>query len=136
METTLFTYKGRITRTSYWTSFIIATLVQYIILKTTIKNPTFGVLGYPLFLISGYFLLIQGIKRMHDIGKSGWNFIIPLYGLILLLTEGDSGTNKYGSSPKEIGSNETGLSEIIMTVLLCSFIICILFAILVLTKLI
>jgi uncharacterized membrane protein YhaH (DUF805 family) len=55
-----------------------------------------------------------GVRRMHDIGKSGWYIIIPIYNLILACTEGDQGTNEYGPDPKndfeEI--NEIGTTEV------------------------
>jgi len=41
-----------------------------------------------------------GVRRMHDVGKSGWYLLIPLYNLILACTDGDSGDNEYGSNPK------------------------------------
>jgi uncharacterized membrane protein YhaH (DUF805 family) len=37
---------------------------------------------------------------MHDVGKSGWHLLIPVYNLILLLTEGTRGPNEYGEDPK------------------------------------
>lgn len=47
------------------------------------------------------------VRRLHDIGKSGWNiliFIIPIVGWILLIVwlcqDSDAVTNKYGESPK------------------------------------
>lgn len=47
------------------------------------------------------------VRRMHDIGKSGWNWLIgliPLVGAIVLLVflcrEGDSTPNEYGNPPK------------------------------------
>ena len=41
-----------------------------------------------------------GVRRMHDVGKSGWFVLIPIYNLILAVTEGDKGDNKYGPDPK------------------------------------
>jgi len=57
-------------------------------------------------------LLIPGlavsVRRLHDIGKSGWNLLwafLPLIGIILLLVwncrKGDAGDNDYGSDPLE-----------------------------------
>lgn len=48
------------------------------------------------------------VRRLHDIGKSGWFYLIgfvPLIGQIILIiwfaTEGNKGANEYGHNPKE-----------------------------------
>jgi uncharacterized membrane protein YhaH (DUF805 family) len=41
-----------------------------------------------------------GVRRMHDVGKSGWYILIPIYNLILFCTNGDTGPNEYGPDPK------------------------------------
>jgi uncharacterized membrane protein YhaH (DUF805 family) len=38
---------------------------------------------------------------MHDIGKSGWFFLIPVYNLILACKAGTEGENRYGADPKQ-----------------------------------
>ena len=56
-------------------------------------------------------LLLPGmavaVRRLHDVGKSGWMLLaglIPLIGaiwlLVLMVTEGEQGENKYGANPK------------------------------------
>ncbi|MFN3568205.1 MAG: DUF805 domain-containing protein [Caldimicrobium sp.] len=49
------------------------------------------------------------VRRLHDVGKSGWWILIslvPFIGLIwllvLLCTDSQPGENKYGPNPKEI----------------------------------
>ena len=42
-------------------------------------------------------ILFLGIRRMHDINKSGWHILIPLYSFILTFKKGYTGNNKYGS---------------------------------------
>lgn len=42
-------------------------------------------------------LISVGIRRMHDVNKSGWFFLIPIYNLILAIRKGDEVPNKYGS---------------------------------------
>jgi len=42
------------------------------------------------------------IRRMHDTGRSGWYVLFPIYNLVLFLTDGDFGTNKYGDDPRII----------------------------------
>ena len=48
-----------------------------------------------------------GIRRLHDISKSGWSYLVilvPLVGWIILLIwfcrDSDPGDNQYGSNPK------------------------------------
>jgi uncharacterized membrane protein YhaH (DUF805 family) len=41
-----------------------------------------------------------GVRRMHDVGKSGWFLLIPIYNLVLACTDGEQGPNQYGSDPK------------------------------------
>jgi len=41
-----------------------------------------------------------GVRRMHDVGKSGWFVLIPIYNFILAVTEGEKGDNQYGDDPK------------------------------------
>jgi len=37
---------------------------------------------------------------MHDVNKSGWFILIPIYNPILYCTAGTEGPNQYGSDPK------------------------------------
>ena len=39
-------------------------------------------------------LIIEGIKRSHDTGSSGWYILIPFYGLVLLFKNSEVGINK------------------------------------------
>jgi uncharacterized membrane protein YhaH (DUF805 family) len=39
------------------------------------------------------------IRRMHDVGKSGWYSLIPIYNLVLFFTKGDENENQYGANP-------------------------------------
>nr|WP_280638273.1 DUF805 domain-containing protein [Hymenobacter sp. 5317J-9] len=62
-----------------------------------------GLLAVALFIPG----LAVGVRRLHDVGKSGWFTLIvfvPLVGAIWLLvlacTEGTPGPNQYGEDPK------------------------------------
>ena len=37
---------------------------------------------------------------MHDVGKSGWFLLVPIYSLILACTDSEAGDNQYGPNPK------------------------------------
>ncbi|MNR34825.1 Inner membrane protein YhaI [compost metagenome] len=82
-------------------------------------------LGYGLLMLYGLGTMVPSlavsVRRMHDIGKSGWTIfvaMIPLVGpiwiLVLFFTEGDRGENYYGTDPKnEIEEiNEIGNVEL------------------------
>jgi uncharacterized membrane protein YhaH (DUF805 family) len=108
-------FSGRARRKEYWMFFLfnlifsIVAIVLDNLLGTAIKD-----LGYGL--ISGlYFLavLIPGlavtVRRLHDVGKSGWWIfisLVPLIGsiwlLVLLATDSQPVENGYGSNPKEV----------------------------------
>lgn len=120
-------FNGRARRSEYWYYALASALISLVLMIVdNVAGLTFGVgesgiLGgiYSLaVLLPGLAVLV---RRLHDVGKSGWFFfivLIPLAGaiwlLIVLCTEGDSGTNAYGPDPKnefdeinEIGSVES-----------------------------
>lgn len=41
-----------------------------------------------------------GARRMHDIGRSGWWFIVPIVNVVLALFEGSQGENQFGHDPR------------------------------------
>jgi uncharacterized membrane protein YhaH (DUF805 family) len=50
------------------------------------------------------------IRRMHDIGKSGWFSLVPIYGpLICLFKKGDISANKYGPPTDSIESGKNDI---------------------------
>ena len=56
---------------------------------------------YPLYVMALFIpSLAVGIRRMHDVNKSGWYILIPIYSLILCFTKGTEGPNDYGVDPK------------------------------------
>lgn len=81
------------------------------VLGLTIGNLPYGI----LYFIYAFAVLIPGfavaVRRLHDVGKSGWMVfiaLIPLVGpiwlLVLLATDGQVGSNKWGANPKESSS--------------------------------
>ena len=84
------------------------------IIFTIVASIIDGVLGMPIFyLVYALAMLIPGlavaVRRLHDVGKSGWMLLIgliPLIGgiwlLVLMVTDSQAGANKWGENPKEI----------------------------------
>ena len=115
-------FSGRARRKEYW----MFTLVYVIILTgCTVLDNVLGTvfmmdagplgeisMGYGwAYTICGLIHFIPGlglaVRRLHDVGKSGWFyliFLIPFIGavwlLVLFCLEGKKEDNKYGSNPK------------------------------------
>ena len=108
------TFSGRSQRAEYW-YFTLFYIVGIFIL--TIIDMMIGTFNEAagIGILSGSFLfshfipsLAVSIRRLHDINKTGWWYlinIIPLIGLIIffIFTILDSKeNNEYGENPKEI----------------------------------
>lgn len=125
-------FKGRARRSEYW----YYNLMQLVIFLSLL---ILGAIGGSLFdsvpggLLIAYFIFVfyslatliptlgVVVRRLHDVGKSGWFYfigLIPVVGgiwlLVLMCTEGDHGENDYGPDPKnEIEEiNEIGKVEL------------------------
>lgn len=119
-------FSGRARRSEYWyyhlAAIMISTILRIIdnLLGLTLDVSGIGIIGliYSLLVFLPGFAVM--VRRLHDVGKSGWFFLIAFTGigiiwlLVLFCTEGDQGTNKYGPDPKnefdeidEIGTAET-----------------------------
>lgn len=114
-------FKGRARRKEYWMFVLfnmIAAIIAMILDNVFHTGFTMDVQGMEVPLGYGWIYCIYAlaiilpslavfVRRMHDIGKSGWWFfitLIPLVGaiwmLVLLCKAGDVGDNNYGSDPK------------------------------------
>ncbi|HAL57302.1 MAG TPA: DUF805 domain-containing protein [Bacteroidetes bacterium] len=100
-------FKGRARRKEYWMFVLFNILFATVALIIDFVLGTY-LLVYGLYLLA---VIIPGIavtvRRLHDVGKSGWWYfiaLIPFIGaiwlLVLLCTDGNPGENNYGSSPK------------------------------------
>jgi len=93
------TFSGRARRSEYWYfslfNVIIAIVLGIIggLMGTTVISNIYTL----VILIPG---IAVAVRRMHDVGKSGWFILIPIYNLILACTNGVSGDNEYGADPK------------------------------------
>jgi uncharacterized membrane protein YhaH (DUF805 family) len=107
-------FSGRARRKEYWIFvlfnilfLILATILDYT-LGTNFKPLPYGV----FYCLYGLAVLLPGlavtVRRLHDIGKSGWWYfigLIPLVGAIILLvwdcTPGEQQDNAWGKNPKD-----------------------------------
>ena len=64
-----------------------------------------------LWILSSWVLLVQGAKRCHDIGRSGWFQLIPFYPYVMLFKNGERGDNEYGANPKGAVTSENPIAS-------------------------
>ena len=105
-------FNGRAQRAEYWYFVLFSTIVSIVLMVLDAMTGTLDAqTGYGL--LSGLYTLavfIPGlavsVRRLHDIGKSGWWLLIaliPLIGAILLIVwfaTDSKEDNQYGKNPK------------------------------------
>ena len=82
-----FTFSGRSTRRDYWMAVLFNIIFAFVlgIVAGIIKMPFLSLIYSVAAIIPGWAL---GVRRLHDINKSGWFLLlplIPLVGAIILL---------------------------------------------------
>lgn len=113
-------FSGRARRSEFWYFCLFKTLVRLALLlfSALVLGPLLGLrpakllydilkLSFSVAAFIPHLALIW--RRLHDIGKSGANYLwilVPLAGVILLVVwwcrDGDEGDNAYGADPKQI----------------------------------
>ncbi len=101
MEENILTGVGRIRRKTYWTRWLIIFLIQIGIAVVMPEMVGSGIIMLFISLLLSIFIILQGVKRIHDTDNSGWFILVPIYNLILMLTDGTEGPNRFGEDPKE-----------------------------------
>jgi uncharacterized membrane protein YhaH (DUF805 family) len=108
-------FSGKARRKEYWIFVLFNMIFAFVaMILDNVLGLTAGELPYGVF----YFLyvlavLIPGlavaVRRLHDVGKSGWMILIaliPIIGaiwlLVLMVTDSNPGENQYGPNPKEV----------------------------------
>jgi uncharacterized membrane protein YhaH (DUF805 family) len=104
METSIFSWDGRIKRSTYWFRFLMVYGAFFVMVMVLVAGAvdlqTASIITNLVFYHAGAFMIIQGIKRMHDVGKSGGYLLIPFYSFVLAVSDGTEGSNQYGADPK------------------------------------
>jgi uncharacterized membrane protein YhaH (DUF805 family) len=112
-------FSGRARRKEYW-MFILFNLIFMLI--AYILNSILTGNGYGfIYMIYSLAVFLPGlavsIRRLHDIGKSGWYLLlgfIPIIGgiwlLVLVCLDGNAGDNMYGPNPKSVSLENQGMS--------------------------
>ncbi|HBB56655.1 TPA: DUF805 domain-containing protein [Patescibacteria group bacterium] len=100
-------FSGRARRAEYWYFVLFNIIIALGLgLFEWFSGIASGTDGSVLVSIYQLAILIPsiavGVRRMHDVNKSSWFILIPIYNLILAVTDGTKGDNKYGHDPKAV----------------------------------
>ena len=110
-------FSGRARRREYWMYVLVQSIIMIgLMILDSVLGLDFELqgisLGYGYLYLIGLIVhfipsLAVVVRRLHDVGKSGWFyfiFLIPIIGIIWLLilycTEGQKEDNKWGPDPK------------------------------------
>jgi uncharacterized membrane protein YhaH (DUF805 family) len=88
-------FTGRATRSEYWY------FVLFLIIVSILSNFISALMGSDLagLIIQIFFWipsLSVSIRRMHDVNKSGWFILVPIYSFILTVSPSTVGPNRFG----------------------------------------
>jgi len=116
----LLSLSGRMTRAKYFTISLLSGFIFFglaaildAVWKGASKEVQF-IIAIPLGLIWWWVMVVIIVKRLHDIDKTGWFWLIifiplanAILGIFLLFKKGTDGPNKYGPDPlkKDIDVN-------------------------------
>ena len=98
----LFNFSGRIGRGEFWAVTVPLSVVTVVLFFIGQSVPAILVIG---LVPAAWIGLATSVKRLHDIGASGWWVllnIVPIASLVMFLVlgfkEGDPGANQYGAA--------------------------------------
>ena len=95
-------FNGRARRKEFWMFILFNMIIIYGLMAIMAAT---GWMFISIILFVYYIAMIipmiaVNCRRMHDVGKSGWYQLIPIYSFILAVTNGAKGANEYGPDPK------------------------------------
>lgn len=101
-------FSGRARRREYWMFFLFNILIAFVLgfaagfvgamlgMGTALVG-TINTLYSLAVLIPG---IAVGVRRLHDIGRSGWWLLFPVVNIIMLCLDSQPEENDYGPNPK------------------------------------
>lgn len=78
-------FRGRARRSEYWYFVLFNILVSLVLSGLTLISPKLSILNSIYSLAVFIPGLAVAVRRLHDIGKSGWNYLIVLIPAIVLV---------------------------------------------------
>lgn len=114
-------FSGRASRSEYWYFVLFSMLSFFALMMVSMPLSFIGSSDFPILSIGvlglfglGIFIpsIAVTIRRLHDVGHSGWWYLlslIPLLSIVIFiftLLESQAGKNKWGPNPWEVDSDD------------------------------
>jgi uncharacterized membrane protein YhaH (DUF805 family) len=103
-------FQGRASRSEFWWFTLFAFLLNIVLQVITGLVPILGIIAIVIMLAVLIPSIAVAVRRLHDIGKSGWWYLlvfIPLIGALVLIywfvQPGQSEDNQWGANPLGAG---------------------------------
>lgn len=109
------TFTGRARRSEYWYFVLFNLLISIplwivgVVFVAASNGSRAGMFPFDAYALGSFLpALAVGVRRLHDIGKSGWFTLlgfVPIANILLIVwlaQDGQPGTNEYGPNPKEM----------------------------------
>lgn len=99
--------QGRASREEYWMFFLWNIIISFglslIDKKFGLQYRFSGSLLSDIYALFIFFpTLGVGIRRLHDIDRSGWWVIVPIANIVFFTFKSTVGDNKYGPHPESV----------------------------------
>ena len=119
VESFIGSWKGRASRSEFWWATLFYYVLYYAVaylgaiycekVFSSVVDTSEELEGVTLLVTNalqagcsiglGIPMLMLSIRRVHDVGKSGWCCLIPIYNSILFLSGSEQKVNEYGHVP-------------------------------------
>jgi len=97
-----FVFEGRASRSEFWFFFLVYIVSNIVLEFTKATNSSILIILSAIFSYGTIIPMVSaGCRRMHDIDKSGWFQMIPIYNLILWSQESSVRRSTRSRSTKE-----------------------------------
>ncbi|OAV42974.1 DUF805 domain-containing protein [Lewinella sp. 4G2] len=100
-------FTGRSRRSEYWYFTLVNVIISFVIgILATVISDSISYLGNLISLALFIPGLAVAVRRLHDVGRSGWWLLIAFTGIgifVLLywyIQDSEPGSNEYGPNPK------------------------------------
>ena len=111
VTTDYFKFQGRARRKEYWMFTLFSSIIYtifFIIFAKIMSSPNGYIITVVIYTLAVFFpTLAVTVRRLHDINRSGWWYLlnfIPVIGVLIififLLLDSTPGDNNYGENPK------------------------------------